>query len=545
MQNASSDPRGKFPASGFCARVWEYFSIRLKLPILFLVTLLVSTGYFTFYGYVQSRETLHTYADRQMLLATSLVEQVITPEYFDRAVSPTAVSRDEYEKNARELKTIAENIGLQYLYTIVKVDGRYYFTNSFIAPYFTEYDEDWTELHATSRDGIPRFVSGSDSYGKTRALIVRGTTPKGTHYCVGADISLPELRQLDKTMLRQAIGVGLVSFVFVGVFSFIISQLITRPLKKLSDYVLHIRRSGFATEDRINPGLLPHSDSAGDEIRLLAKSFDLMQSELIDFAARLQEAATTRERIESELRIAGGIQQNFLPKPLENADTFDVRGKMQPAKAAGGDLYDFFRLDENRLCFMIADVSGKGMPAAMFMATCLTLFRAAAKPTGGNDEKITEVMGWVDRRLAEHNERLMFVTALMGIFDAETGEIVLSNGGHNPPLLLRGDTCEYLELEGGTLLGIDFGKPYAPTRLTLRPGDALVLYTDGVTEAIAADDRFYGEQRLLDLLKDIGRPDSRAGDLVEAIFKDVADFSLGREQADDITVLVLKSGKTV
>lgn len=541
MARESKENSSRKRISGGLLRLWEYFSIYLKLPALFLITLLISTCYFTLYGFWTNRDILQRAIDQRMLTAAEVLDERIPDDFFDRAVHSDAIGQEEYDRYGKEITILRDTFGLKYLYTLVNVDGHYRFTLSLIDPYFTEYDEDWKELHATNVDGKIRYVSGSDSYGKTRAMVVRKTTADGTHYFIGADVSLPEIQELNRKLLRYTIGVGVVSFFLVGLFSYLVTQLVTRPLRNLNEHVIFISRNHFDAEHRISPNLLPHAEKVADEIRLLAKNFDFMQTELNDYTVKLQEAATTRERIQSELRIAGRIQQDFLPEPLKNQDFCEVWGKMQPAKEAGGDLYDYFWLDEHRLCFMIGDVSGKGMPAAMFMSTCLTLFRAVLKPEAGHDDEIVNVMELVDKRLAEHNESFMFVTALMGILDCRNGELVLSNGGHNPPIVLRkNEKPEYLKLNGGTMLGLELGQPFVPTRLTLQPGETLLMYTDGVTEAIAADDSFYGEPRLLELLgtSDAASFDAKA--VAETVFSDVLRFSEGREQADDITVLAVR-----
>ncbi len=523
-------------------RFWEYFSIYWKLPTLFLVTLLVSSLYYTFFAYVTSRELLLNQIDRQMRLSVGFVDLLIGEDYFDRATKSDGVSEEEYRENSKKMIMIAEMVGLKNLYSFYKRDGKYHYTNNngFSIPFFSEYGDYWANLFETSDDGKERFDNETDSYGPSRSIIVRRTTAAGNHYLIGADILLSDIQELERRMLHHAIVTGIFFFFLVGVFSYAVTQLITRPLKGLNDYVVQVSRTGFTSDSRMNRSLLPSAQTVGDETRLLARNFDRMQTALVDFSTRLQETVAARERAEVELRIAGKIQQSFLPTPPKNRDRCDIRGKMQPAKHAGGDLYDYYWLDDERLCFMIGDVSGKGMPAAMFMATSITLFRAATKPDAGDEDAIVQVMAWVDRRLAEHNDALMFVTALMGILNCRTGEIVLSNGGHNPPVLLReGKPADYVTLNNGILIGVDMGKPFDPTRLTLRPGDTLLLYTDGVTEAMDVGSELYGEQKLLDLL-DRRMPELQdSNEIVEAVFQDVLDFSRGRDLADDVTVLAL------
>ncbi len=493
------------------------------------------------FAYHTSWDLLSDQIDKRMESSVEFVAMLIGDDYFNRAVTPDAISENEYFKNAKKLIHIADDIGFMNLYTLVKIDGKYHFTNNngFTIPYFNEYSEHWPNLALTSQDGKTRFDEGSDSYGSSRSVIIRKTTTAGTDYLVGADVRLDSIASLNRHMFYQALVVGAISFFMVGFFSYVVSQLITRPLKGLNDYVLQIRRDGFATEHRIDPRLLPSSPDAGDETRVLAKNVDEMHTALVDSAHQLEETAAARERVESELRIAGKLQQSLLPGPLDHPERCDVAGRMQPAKHAGGDLYDYFWLDDRRLCFMIGDVSGKGMPAAMFMSTCLTLFRAVTKPDAGKENDITAMMHWVDRRLADHNEAFMFVTAIMGILDCESGEIVLCNGGHNPPVLLVQNKSRYLQLDGGVPVGVDAGKPFLPTRFQLHQGETILFYTDGVTEAMGVDGSFYGEQRLLEILDAKPSGGNVSTTIVETVFNDVLRFSSGRDLADDVTVLAV------
>ena len=252
-----------------------------------------------------------------------------------------------------------------------------------------------------------------------------------------------------------------------------------------------------------------------------------------------RKTRAAKERIESELTIARDIQMNILPKifpPFPDIPEIDIHASIEPAKEVGGDLYDFFFVDDDHLCFVIGDVSGKGVSAALFMAVSSTLFKANTKP-GMPPE---EILYRVNNDLCAENEASMFVTAFFGILNIRTGEIVYGNGGHNPPYIRRtsGDV-EFLHCASGLALGVMEDFTFVRDTMSLMPGDTLFLYTDGVTEAINRQDEFFTDSRLEEFLRHTGGA-STAGDLCQATSRAVHDFAAGAVQSDDITLLVIK-----
>ena len=247
--------------------------------------------------------------------------------------------------------------------------------------------------------------------------------------------------------------------------------------------------------------------------------------------------AEAAARIDRELAFARTIQKAALPSvfpPYPGRDEFDIYAMMTAAKEVGGDFYDFYLLGDRSLAFLIADVSGKGVPAAMFMMTAKTLLKSYAE-TG---LAVEEVLTRANQRLCEGNDADMFVTAWMGILNLDTGRVVYANAGHNPPLTLGADGgCAYLRTKPGFVLGGMPGLRYRAQELTLRPGERLFLYTDGVTEATDGQDRLYGEERLQAALEQ--NRDAEPQALVEAVKADVDAFVGDAPQFDDITMLTL------
>lgn len=237
-------------------------------------------------------------------------------------------------------------------------------------------------------------------------------------------------------------------------------------------------------------------------------------------------------KLSSELSVAKGIQADMLPTNFPNNETFGLCGSMTPARDVGGDLYDFFFIDKTHLALVIADVSGKGIPAALFMARAKTLIMDHIS----EGKSLEEAAAKVNDRLCEGNSAGLFVTAWLGVIDLTTGVLTYVNAGHNPPVVRHNGHIEFLREKSGMAFGGMEGLPYRVHEIPLKPKDALLLYTDGVTEANNPQDELYGEARLLACLRAAKQGDPKG--LVERISSDLAEFSKGREQFDDITTLV-------
>ena len=245
-------------------------------------------------------------------------------------------------------------------------------------------------------------------------------------------------------------------------------------------------------------------------------------------------------RIDEELAYAKRIQESALPRPagaLRNNRAFKLGAFMDTAKEVGGDFYDFYMLDLNTLVFLLAEVSGKGIPAAMFMMTGKSTLRDSV----GRFDDVGEMMSYANDRLCEGNDAGMFITAWMGVLDLTTGAVRFANAGHNPPVLVRDGRAEYLKMEVDLVLAMMDDEEYMSQTLALKPGDVLFLYTDGVTEATNAASELYGEARLLEVLSG---PMPEAEDVCDEVCRRVKasldDFVLDAPQADDITMVCLR-----
>jgi sigma-B regulation protein RsbU (phosphoserine phosphatase) len=253
--------------------------------------------------------------------------------------------------------------------------------------------------------------------------------------------------------------------------------------------------------------------------------------------AQLAKERMDRRRLEKELAIAREIQLSFLPKKSPEIPGFDLAGTALPHAEVGGDYYDFINVSQNRVGLAIADVSGKGIPAALLMAG----FRMSLLAEIRNEFAIRAIMRKVNSLLNESTERHKFVTAFYGVLDYRNRVLIFSNAGHNPPILFRSDgTIEYL-MEGGLALGVLPDALYEERPVAILPGDVLLLYTDGVSEAESEADEGeqFGRERIEDSIRN--RITRSAQDIVDGLVEDVRVFSGERGQTDDLTLMVVKA----
>ncbi len=254
--------------------------------------------------------------------------------------------------------------------------------------------------------------------------------------------------------------------------------------------------------------------------------------------AEWKEALQSRDKLvalQNELDVASKIQQGILPTSFPEGEGFEVYGNMAPARNVGGDFFDVVILENGRLGLAVADVSDKGVPAALFMMSSRTLLKGAAIGRGAPGEVLSEV----NDLLTEDNEAFMFVTVVYAVFDPDSGLVTYANGGHNNPLLVHADgSSEELPMTGGIALGVMPDLEYKESDTTLTQGDSLILYTDGVSEAMNSEGEEFGVDRLREIFTK--NPPTSARGTNEAILQAVSDFAGDTPQSDDVTCLVLQ-----
>ncbi len=332
-----------------------------------------------------------------------------------------------------------------------------------------------------------------------------------------------------KTALIAIVAVVCLVLIMVFILSYFFSKKLTGPLAHLSRGVEEISGGNLDTKLEIK---------TGDEIETLALAFNSMTGSLQQHIKELTAVTAEKERIGAELNVATQIQASMLPcifPPFPEHKELDIFASMRPAKEVGGDFYDFFLVDEENLGIIIADVSGKGVPAALFMVIAKTLIKNHTQ----NGEAPSQVLTAVNTQLCENNDAAMFVTAWMGVLNIKTGKMVYGNAGHNPPLLKRSDgSFTYLKSDPGFVLAGLENISYGEFQLDLSGGDILYLYTDGVTEATNISDELFGEERLKDALDENADKDMKG--LLYAVEQAMEAFVGEAEQFDDITMLGIK-----
>lgn len=345
------------------------------------------------------------------------------------------------------------------------------------------------------------------------------------------------LSVLDQSIRSTLLGALTLVLFFLLLIPFLsgkIAERFVRPIHQLSDGVREI------ASGNLNKKIELHT---GNEIEHLAACFNAMTDELQRYMEHLTHVTAEKERIATELSVATHIQESMLPStfpPFPDHKEFDIYATMHAAKEVGGDFYDFYLLDENHLIVTIADVSGKGVPAALFMVVAKTILKNFAQTITGEDD-LSALVSCTNDQLSQNNDAMMFVTAFVCMLNTRTGDLSFVNAGHNPPLLYRASegAFRYLDVKRNCVMGTMEGLPYREQKLTLAPGDQLFLYTDGVTEALNEGEELYGEERLETCLNQSHAGQISLKELLEAVRHSLDQHVGSAEQSDDITMLAL------
>ena len=267
-------------------------------------------------------------------------------------------------------------------------------------------------------------------------------------------------------------------------------------------------------------------------------AIELLQLSNKRFIENLKAETEAKERIKSELRIAHDIQASMLPRtfpPFPDRKEFEIYATMDPAKEVGGDFYDFFFVDNNKLCVVIGDVSGKGVPAALFMAISKALFKSEAL----RGFPANEIISRVNNLLCQDNQMCMFVTIFALLLNTETGEIECCSGGHSPPLLCTRDgAIDFVHSPEGMGVGVLENSRCVSRKMILKPDDLIFLYTDGVTEAMNPQEQLFSEARLKTCLASLRTRDLT--EIVSGVSQEIAAYIQSEPRSDDITMLALR-----
>lgn len=410
------------------------------------------------------------------------------------------------------------------------------------------------QLRAGNFD-MPAYITNYPDYGWLCSASATIENADGEVIGVAlVDISMNEIMGDAQEFLQTLILlIAVVALIMAGLILLLVNRTIVLPINQMAraalQYVSDRRtsegRSASTGVRRISTGEDGEEHSAisklnirtGDEIQALSEAIKTMELEINEYIQDLTTVTAEKERIGAELNVATQIQADMLPRifpAFPEREEFDVYATMNPAKEVGGDFYDFFLVDDDHLAVVIADVSGKGVPAALFMVIAKTLIKNHAQ----NQEAPGTVFTQTNEQLCEGNDAGLFVTGWMGVLEISTGKFVYVNAGHNPPLLKRaGGTFEWLKSRPGFVLAGMEGVRYRENTLQLEPGDRLYLYTDGVTEATNSHEELFGDERLQNALNEY--MDLPVEQFLPKIKECIDAFVGDADQFDDITMLAL------
>lgn len=394
---------------------------------------------------------------------------------------------------------------------------------------------------AAARDRLSmRFVPQSaDASGQIREQEIFCGYFRPLGWYVAALAYVDEVGAPARNLVARLSGIILAVLLAGLVLGLVLAGRIAKPLNALADYAKALPETDFTAQEAEDRSAairhLPQRHK--DEVGRLATALMFMEGALRENIRSLIETTAANERIEGELNVAREIQLGLLPKtfpPFPERREFDLFATLKSAKEVGGDLYDFFFMDEEHFCFAVGDVSDKGVPAALFMAITRTLLRTA----GVRERDPGPIMEAMNNDLAPDNPNSMFVTLFIGVLNTRTGRLRFTNGGHNKPVIKNRDGVRFLEGRSGPMVGAMEDLPYTTLEMDLAPGEMLFLYTDGITEAMDGELAVYSDERLLATME--AAPMASAEQTVRIVLEDVARHVGAARQSDDITALCLR-----
>ena len=476
--------------------------------------------------------------------------QYLNPDRFEEYLS-TGRQDEEYRRIERLLDDLVEATDTTLIY-VARVDESDYRTLTYI------YDS------VNSQSGFDRYPLGYTAIGvdekyvnNVRNIITKGerateylyayseesgahTTAglavrdgKGTIVAIlGVEKALTRLENARNTYVKHVVtGVLIAVCLFLLAYSAFLYREMLTPILAVTDEAKRFADTGAPSDALL-------SIQKTDEIGVLAKAVHKMESDIVKYMENLTAVTAEKERIGAELSIATQIQADMLPSifpAFPERPEFDIYATMNPAKEVGGDFYDFFMVDERHLAVVMADVSGKGVPAALFMVIGKTLIKDHTQP--GRD--LGDVFTEVNDLLCESNSEGLFITAFEGVLDLVSGEFTFVNAGHEIPFISKkGGGFEPYKIRAGFVLAGMEGMRYHCGSLRLEPGDRLFQYTDGVTEATNRDKELYGMERLKEILcRHAGEPPEA---LLTHVKRDIDAFVGEAPQFDDITMLCME-----
>ena len=513
-------------------------SKKLLLSVVLMTVLICAVS--TLSGYYQYQNTIRKlYNDNGYVIANIILDHIDHDKVGQYA--QTWTEDEDYREIWDYLKNVEQASGAAYIYIVTVYEDqtvRYVFDSSGVPigeydPVSSYFDEVWAAYTKGERTDS-YMVRHSPRYGYLTSSMLPVIDSSGRVVAllfvdVWMEVIISTLRGYIIKMIMYSLGI---LTVFGIAHWFLMRRNFIGPLMRIRENVTEFAQNGAATTVSLA------EIHTKDEIQDLAQSISLMEGDIVKYIDNIQRITAEKERIGAELTIANQIQADMLPRifpAFPDRREFDIYATMTPAKEVGGDFYDFFLLDDDRLGLVMADVSGKGVPAALFMVIAKTLIKNRAQ-MGGSP---AEVLQYVNEQLCEGNDAELFVTVWFAILNVKTGKGVAANAGHEHPAIRRADgQYELVVYRHSPAVAVMPGMRFKEHEFELRPGDSLFVYTDGVTEATNAGNQLFGTDRMLAALNRDSSASPEA--ILHAVRRDIDAFVGSAPQFDDITMLGLQ-----
>jgi sigma-B regulation protein RsbU (phosphoserine phosphatase) len=516
-------------------------SIKTKITLISLGAITLCTIILSVILYYNYKSSYYQYIDEKLKDAAAAFSERIPPEFINKMLIPKSVSQDEFLQQQQLLSIIAKENNVAYVYCLTKLKNDIHFAlisegNDTIS-YFTRHPTPPASLVAAFNSAQPTYAEYEDSWGTFRSIFIHRQTDSGTDYLIGADFLLDDIIRHLRYLIGMCSLIGLTIMLVVGTLTHLILSRTTKPISTLTKQFNSLAKQNFILmeEQKTHLQHIAHAPATG--LAELAGAYLHMNEQLLEHIEQLKTTTAEKERVQSELDIARQIQHSFLPDIDSNIaqnDSLDVFGYLKAAREVGGDLYHFYPLDEKTTLIAIGDVSGKGIPAALFMAVVQTLLPVAASQCGNNPAKI---LFFLNEELIKHNKQMMFVTLFIGLINTQTGECIYSSAGHNPPVIKTSEEVYPLPLIPALPLGVFLDAEYENRHFVLDKASTLFLYTDGVTEEQNRKQELFTLDRLLKTLDTNNF--SEAHQICSVVASTLAAFREGEKQYDDIAMLGL------
>lgn len=499
-------------------------------------TLLLNIGMCISGSLIFDRSVQKIYNERGYMVANIILKQIDHEKIAE--YSKTWLEDDYYQEMVEYLKYIQEFSNAAYIYIGVPAEDRtikYIYDSGsnigYVDPIAAPFDELWKAYTEGVRPTSYLVRHSQYGYLTSSCLPVKDRTGK----VVALLFVDTNMEVIQSTLHRFIVNMLLIALVLLAAFCLLnwyyLSKNLINPLMLIGNNLKGFAENTSKVED------LSSKISTNDELEELAKSVNHMEREIVTYIDNIQTITAEKERISAELNVAAKIQADMLPgnfPPFPDRTEFDIYATMTPAKEVGGDFYDFFLIDDDHLALVMADVSGKGVPAALFMVNAKTLIKYRALMD--KNYSPADIISDVNNQLCEGNDANLFVTVWLCIIQLSTGKCIDANAGHEHPVVRRKGGQFQLDIyKHSPAVAAMEGLKFKEHEFELKPGDSLFVYTDGVTEATNLDCELYGTDRLLAALNN--SPDADAKTLLENIKADIEDYVDDADQFDDITML--------